>query len=93
MEYAIMALILFASAADAVRDAWMTRFRSGPKGSRNWWLRHVAKWTAFYPPLFMLMYLHVPWLWWIPLVPVSWLVWRVSVRYIGGVHWKSHLEG
>ena len=92
MEYIVVAVILFASAADAVRDAWMSRFRSGPKGSREWRLRHRAKWAAYYPPLIALMILHVPLLWWIPLLPVSWLVWQMSARHIGGVDWKSHLR-
>ena len=93
MEWIVIAVILFASGADAVRDAWMSRFRSGSKGSREWRLRHRAKWAAYYPPLIALMILHVSPLWWIPLIIISWLVWRLSLRHIGGVNWKSHLEG
>ena len=91
MEYIIAALILFASAADAVRDAWMTRYRTDPYKSKGWYMRHAAKWVAFYPPLAALLVLHVsPW-YWLPLIILSWVVWRLAVRHIGRVTWESHL--
>ena len=81
MEYIALALIMFTSAADAVRDAWI---------QEGWWKRHIAKWLAFYPPLIFIMVWFTPMFWWPFIIIGAWVVWRLSVRYIGGRRWRSH---
>ena len=81
MEYIATIVILTATCFDALRDAWMR--------SEGWWKRHVVKWISFYLPLTFIMVMHVGWQWWGPLAVISWIVWRMSLRYIGGVKWES----
>ena len=81
VSLAAVALLLLASAADAVRDAWIRK---------DWWPRHIIKWLAFYPPLLWILVREVPPLWWVGVIPAAWLVWRLAARYIGGVTWQTH---
>lgn len=81
VDYIAIAVILLSSGADALRDAWMR--------SEGWWQRHLVKWVAFYAPLAFITVVHVPAGQWIPLCIASWIVWRVSVTYIGGKTWES----
>ena len=81
MEYIAIAVILVATCFDALRDAWMR--------NAGWWKRHSVKWISFYLPLTFIMVMHVGWIWWVPLIIASWLTWRLSLRYIGGVRWES----
>jgi hypothetical protein len=81
MEYIATIVILTATCFDALRDAWMR--------SEGWWKRHTVKWISFYLPLTFIMVMHIGWQWWGPLAVISWVVWRMSLRYIGGVKWES----
>ncbi len=82
LEIVAIAVILLVSVFDALRDAWMK--------SEGWWKRHIVKWVAFYSPMVFLTVVHVRWELWIPLTILSWVAWRLSVRYIGGQNWPSH---
>lgn len=81
MEYVAVAIIVLSSAADALRDAWMR--------SEGWWKRHAVKWVAFYTPLTFILVIHLPIVTWIPVAVASWIVWRLSLRHIGGKEWES----
>ena len=92
--YVIAFFILFATGADAVRDAWMSRYRKDPYKSSGWKKRHRAKWAAFYPPLLVLMFLHIsPW-GWIPLGGLAYVVYRhVSLDTSASVVQDRHFRG
>jgi len=78
----VAVVIIFASTFfDALRDAWMR--------SEGWWKRHIVKWVSFYAPLSFIMFVHTSWQLWIPLIIGSWITWRMSLRYVGGVEWES----
>jgi|TARA_R100001082_G_C4356122_1_gene156972 hypothetical protein len=81
-ELIAITLVLFVCLFDALRDAWMK--------SEGWWKRHTVKWISFYTPLAFISYMHVRPEYWIPLTALSWVVWRLSLRYIGGKIWPSH---
>ena len=81
-ELGAIVLVLVTSAFDAVRDGIM---KTG-----SWWERHTVKWVAFYSPLIFITVVHIRWEYWIPLSIASWIVWRLSIRYIGGQEWESH---
>ena len=96
-----VAIILVATAADALRDAWM----HGPN-KKGWWQRHAAKWVSFYVPLaWILVLVSLPWWarpapWWAvlgltaaiwgALAAVAWVVWRVTIT-LAGETWGSWL--
>tara|TARA_R100000656_G_scaffold67119_2_gene50862 strand:- start:378 stop:701 length:324 start_codon:yes stop_codon:yes gene_type:complete len=80
-EYVAIAVILIASCFDALRDAWMR--------DAGWWKRHSVKWISFYLPLTFIMVMFVDWTWWAGVAILSWIVWRLSLRHIGGVQWES----
>ena len=81
LEIVAVVVVLVATAFDALRDSWMR--------SEGWWKRHAVKWISFYLPLTYIMVLDTHWHLWLPLVLMSWVVWRLTLRYIGGVHWES----
>ena len=93
LDYAIMVLILVVTGADAVRDAWMTRYRKAPYKSKDWYKRHYPKWISLYLSLGALMVLHVPLGYWPLMIILGYVVWRNANRHIGGVDWESHLMG
>lgn len=74
-------IALLASVFDALRDAWI---------KEGWWKRHIVKWLSFYPPLIFIIAVHVPWIYWAPVAVAAWVVWRLSVKHIGGKNWESH---
>jgi len=80
-QYWIIGLVLVSVAADALRDAWY--------GHESYWRYHIPKYLAFIPPLAALLFLHVSWWLWLPVAAVSWIVWRVTLRRIGGKNWPS----
>lgn len=86
-EALVIAIILIATAFDALRDVWT----AGPVELRKgWWPRHIAKWISFYLPLVALMALAgLPLLWWPVLAAVGWIVWRFFAVVVGGVRWPS----
>ncbi|MDE0002355.1 MAG: hypothetical protein OXQ29_06645 [Rhodospirillaceae bacterium] len=67
----------------------MTRFRRDPADSRGWWLRHTAKWIAFYPPLIFILASHVNPYRWLFVAAACWIAWRLAARWPGGVKWGS----
>jgi len=81
LEVIAIAVIWTATCFDALRDAWMR--------SASWWKRHIVKWISFYLPLTYILFLDVRWKIWIPVMAISWIIWRCSLRYIGGVQWES----
>ena len=87
MDLAVVALILIATAFDALRDVWT----AGPRElRRGWWPRHIAKWISFYVPLVALLWVaRVPIWWWPFLGAAGWAVWRFAAVKVGGVEWPS----
>lgn len=81
MELCSVFVILLSSAFDALRDAWMK--------TEGWWKRHIVKWISFYTPLIFIMVTNISWIYWIPVTLSAWIVWRLSVQYIGGKKWTS----
>ena len=100
----LMVWVLALYATDANRDAKMSRF-AGPdlnasKYGPNWWARHKAKWynqiVTTLPPLVLIgmgLYGTMPvWhvgAWVLGTLVADFVVWRISVRYWGGVKWGS----
>ena len=84
LDALIIAIILWSSAWDALRDAWMTR-----RPKVGWWKRHTAKWFSFYPPLLALTVLFFSWKVCLLIGILSWITWRSSMTLFGGVEWKS----
>jgi hypothetical protein len=72
--------IAYCSFFDGVRDATI---------DRDWWVRHIWKWLAFYPPLAWILfrYVHGDWIW-LLVAASAWVLWRVGMR-AGGKHWVS----
>ncbi|MBN1465995.1 hypothetical protein JXA02_09550 [candidate division KSB1 bacterium] len=66
-------IVVIVTASDALRDRWVVR-------QVGWWQWHIVKWIAFYPPLVVLTVRYIPWIYWIPLVAVCWILWRVLYR-------------
>ncbi len=55
--------------------------------SKSWLFRHIPKWLAFYPPIAFLAIYFFHW-WSIPIAVGSFIVWRLSIRYIAGKKWR-----
>jgi hypothetical protein len=77
----IVILLLACSSFDAMRDGWL---------KEGWWKRHIAKWLAFYPPLVFIAVTYLSPVAVIATAIASWVVWRLTIRYVCGKEWKSH---
>lgn len=82
IEFIAIAVIFLVSFFDALRDAWMKK--------ESWWKRHIVKWVSFYSPLVFITIVHVSWQLWLPVTVMSWIIWRLSVRFVGGQNWPTH---
>lgn len=81
LQLVAICVIFWTVVFDALRDCFIN--------DPNWLKRHTCKWLAWYPIIGFVAYYFLGFWGTMIIAPISWIIWQLTVRYIGKKKWES----